>query len=341
MSDNNRKLLLAAVGVGAFLGARALLRRIHAYDLRGKTVLITGGSRGLGLVLARELGSEGAKLAIAARDRAELDRALADLDGLGFRATAVVCDVTDRAQVERMVQTVTASMGPIDVLVNNAGVIQVGPMETMTLADYEEAMRIHFWAPLYTTLAVLPAMRQRREGRIVNISSIGGKVSVPHLLPYAASKFALVGLSEGMTAELAKDGIRVTTVIPGLMRTGSPRNAFFKGKNEEEYAWFKLGDSMPGLSTSAEHAARRIVSACRHGDAEVVLTLPAQLAVLFHGIFPGLTADILARVNRALPDPGGIGTERVRGKESESGVSESWLTGLTDRAARANNEVRA
>src|SRR5262249_29078614 len=143
--------------------------------------------------------------------------------------------------------------------VNNAGIIQVGPMETMTLADYQEAMRVHYWGPLYTALAVLPQMKQRRAGRIVNITSIGGKVAVPHLLPYVGSKFALVGLSEGLRAELMKDGILVTTVVPGLMRTGSPRNAFFKGQNEAEYAWFKIGDSIPVLTTSAERAARRIV----------------------------------------------------------------------------------
>src|SRR5204863_2590958 len=128
---------------------------------------------------------------------------------------------------------------------------------------------------VHTTLDVMPDMRARREGRIVNISSIGGKVSVPHLLPYSASKFALVGLSEGLRAELAKDGIVVTTVCPGLMRTGSPRNAQFKGQHRAEYAWFTLSDSMPFFSQSAERAARQILSACRHGEAEVVLSLPA------------------------------------------------------------------
>ncbi|MEJ7710408.1 MAG: SDR family oxidoreductase [Pyrinomonadaceae bacterium] len=140
-----------------------------------------------------------------------------------------------------MVQRVTETLGGIDVLINNAGLIQVGPLEVMTLEDYEEAMRTHFWAPLYTILAVLPQMRRRQEGRIVNISSIGGKIAVPHLVPYSASKFALVGLSTGLRTELAKDKIVVTTVSPGLIRTGSPRNATFKGKHREEYAWFSIG----------------------------------------------------------------------------------------------------
>jgi len=312
---------------------------MRAYDLRGKVVLITGSSRGLGLVLAREFAREGARLALCARDPDELDRALEELGGQGVRAAGVVCDITDRHQVEQMVDVFRQAFGRIDVLVNNAGVIQVGPMEEMTLADYEEAMRTHYWGPLYATLAVLPDMKRRHEGRIVNISSIGGKISVPHLLPYNASKFALAGLSEGLRAELFKDGVVVTTIIPGLMRTGSPRNAFFKGQHRAEYVWFKVGDSIPIASMSARRAARRIVEACKYGEAEVILTLPAKLAVWFHGLFPGLTADLLSLVNRGLPGPGGIGTRRLPGKESTSPLSESWITGLTDRAALENNEM--
>jgi short-subunit dehydrogenase len=224
-------------------------------------------------------------------------------------------------------------------LINNAGTIEVGPMDVMTIEDYEKAMQTHFWGPLYAVLAVLPEMQRRNEGRIVNISSIGGKISVPHLLPYSASKFALVGLSEGLRAELRKDGIRVTTVCPGLMRTGSPRNATFKGQHEAEYAWFKISDSLPLTSINGRRAARQVVNAARHGDAEVVLTIQAKAAVLFHGIFPGLTADLLGLVNQLLPKAGGIGTAREKGRESESSLTRSWLTALTDRAAQENNQV--
>ncbi|MGH9900873.1 MAG: SDR family NAD(P)-dependent oxidoreductase, partial [Pyrinomonadaceae bacterium] len=232
MKEKNRDaLILAAAGAGALLAARTFVRRWREYDLRGKTVLITGGSRGLGLVLARELAREGANLAICARDPAELERARVDLINRGANAIAFPCDVTDRAQVKELVDVVRHRFGRIDVLVNNAGVIQVGPVEEMTLEDYEEAMRTHFWGPLHMILEVLPDMRRRGGGRIVNVSSIGGKIGVPHLTPYSASKFALVGLSEALRAELGKDGVVVTTVCPGLMRTGSPRNATFKGQH--------------------------------------------------------------------------------------------------------------
>jgi NAD(P)-dependent dehydrogenase (short-subunit alcohol dehydrogenase family) len=332
-------LLLAAVGAGALLAARAAFRKWQEYGLRGKTVLITGGSRGLGLVMAREFAREGAQVAICARDREELERASEDLARQGARVFAVPCDVTDRSQVRELVEVVTGHFGRIDVLVNNAGVIQVGPLEVMTLEDYEQALNVHFWGPLQLMLAVLPQMRERREGRIVNISSIGGKIGVPHLVPYSASKFALAGLSEGVRAEVAKDGVAVTTVYPGLMRTGSPRNATFKGQHRAEYTWFAISDALPVTSIQAERAARQIVAACKRGEAELIITMQAVAAVRFHQLFPEVSADLRALVNRLLPGPGGIGRKRAKGKDSETALAPSILTALSDRAAVRNNEV--
>jgi short-subunit dehydrogenase len=183
-------------------------------------------------------------------------------------------------------------------------------------------------------------MRERQSGRIINISSIGGKISVPHMLPYSASKFALVGLSEGLRAELAKDGIAVTTVTPGLMRTGSPLQASFKGQHEKEFTWFTISDSLPIASISAERAAREIVAACKRGAAELTLTLPARLVIPFHGVFPGLTADLLGVMNRLLPAPGGIGTEVARGTESQTEIGRKW-SAVSYAAARKNNELAA
>jgi NAD(P)-dependent dehydrogenase (short-subunit alcohol dehydrogenase family) len=333
-------LLLAAAGAGAYLAYRAWKGWARHYDLRGRTVLITGASRGLGLVLAREALAEGARLAICSRNAEDLDRARDELVRRG-PVIAVPCDITDRGQVAEMVRDVESRLGPVDVLINNAGVIQVGPVEVMTLEDYEEAMRTHYWGPLYTILAVLPGMRRRGHGRIVNVTSIGGKVAFPHLVPYDASKVALVGLSEGLRAELIKDGVYVTTVVPGLMRTGSPPNATFKGQHRLEYAWFAIGDALPFSSISAESAARQILAACKAGTAEITISLPAKLAVLFHGVLPGMTADMLGLVNRLLPGPGGIGTRRAFGKESGSALAPSPLTALSDWASAQNREVGA
>jgi NAD(P)-dependent dehydrogenase (short-subunit alcohol dehydrogenase family) len=339
MRGRDLAILLGTIGAGAWLALRAY--REGKFNFAGKNVLITGGSRGLGIVLSRQLAQAGARLAICARDEDELHRAKQDLEEYGRPVVALPCDITQQQQVEATVKKVQDELGPIDVLINNAGIITTGPLECMTIDDFQEAMNTNFWGALYAILAVLPQMRERQEGRIVNISSIGGKVSVPHLLPYSAAKFALTGLSEGLRSELAKDNIVVTTVCPGLMRTGSPRNAMFKGQHRAEYAWFSISDALPVTSVSAEHAARSIISACRRGDAELVISLPARFAVLFHGIFPGLTASLLQLVNRLLPGPDGAGTETVPGRESESAWSPSALTALSDRAAERNNEIPA
>ena len=336
--DKGSLLGLALTGAGLYLAARASRQYARWYDLRGKNVLITGGSRGLGLALGREFVSRGACVAICARDVEELERASSDLVRPGRPVLALPCDVANLEEVGRMVEAVREHFGTIDVLVNNAGVIEVGPVETMTMADFEEALDINLRGPLHTMLAVVPEMRQRGEGRIVNIASIGGKIAMPHLAPYAMSKFALVGLSKAMRVELAKDGVIVTTVCPGLMRTGRPRNATFKGRHRAEYAWFSISDSLPLLTANAERAARRIISACQRGEAEVIFPLPAKIAALADAIAPELTAGLLSLINRLLPPPGGIGSDRVKGSESQSSLSPSWLTLLGDRAARRYNE---
>jgi NAD(P)-dependent dehydrogenase (short-subunit alcohol dehydrogenase family) len=333
----NRLATLAAAGVGAYWLYRALK---PGYDFGGKNVLITGGSRGLGLVLARELVGRGARVAICSRDPDELKAAYDDLAGRGGRVVAVECDVTDREQIRRFVAAARQRLGPVDVLVNNAGIIGVGPLDTQTVADFERALQVHLWASLYAVLEVLPEMRARRAGRIVNIASFGGKVAVPHLVPYCVSKFAQVGLSDGLRAELAADGITVTTVCPGLMRTGSHINAEFKGRHEEEYAWFALGNAIPGMSMTAERAARQILRAVALGDAEIVLTLPAKLAVVARNVAPNLFQSVTELVNKlALPKPGGIGTDKVKGYASRGKLPEA-VTVLSDRAAKENNEIR-
>lgn len=333
----NRLATLAAVGAGAYLASRWLR---PGYDFRGKHVLITGGSRGLGLVLARELAARGARLSLCARDPDELTAAFQELSAAGAAVTAVECDVTDRDRVREFVAVARRRLGPVDVLVNNAGVIGVGTFEDTRDEEFELSLKTHLYAPLWFTQEVVPEMRARRAGRVVNVSSFGGKVAVPHMLPYVAGKFALVGFSHGLRAELAKDGIVVTTVCPGMTRTGSHLQAEFKGQHDKEFRWFASGLSVPGFSQSAEGAARAILRAVALGDAEVVLTVPAKLAVLANAVAPGLVSGLAALTNRyVLPVPGGVGPERVKGYASR-GKTPALLTALPDRAAARNNEVR-
>jgi NAD(P)-dependent dehydrogenase (short-subunit alcohol dehydrogenase family) len=331
-------LAAGAITIGAALISRGL-RTLRAMDFRGRSVVITGGSRGLGLQLAREFGQLGARLTLAARDGEELERARQDLAGRGMDVNAVACDVSRREEAERLVAAAVDRTGSIDVLINNAGIIQVGPLEHMKVADFEEAMAVHFWGPLYAMLAAIPEMRRRGGGRIVNVSSIGGKIGVPHLVPYCASKFALVGLSDSVRGEVAKDNIFVTTVCPGLMRTGSPFNAWFKGRHREEFTWFTISDSLPVASIAAERAAAQIVDACRHGDAELVISWPAKLAVVANAVVPESVALALTIANRMLPGPGGNGDQAHSGWQSLSSWAPSKLTTLTERAAARNNEL--
>ncbi|TGE18880.1 SDR family NAD(P)-dependent oxidoreductase [Hymenobacter elongatus] len=341
MKRKTRNNWLTAVGIGTLLAAASLwTNRRGFYTLQGRVVLITGGSRGLGLIMARHAVAEGARVAICARDAEELERARQELTAGGAEVLALTRDVTDADAVRTLVAEVQQQLGAIDVLINNAGIISAGPLDHTDLRDYQDSMDTHFWAPLHAMQAVLPGMRQRGEGRIVNIASVGGKVAVPHLAPYSASKFALVGLSEAFRSELLQHGILVTTVCPGLMRTGSARHALIKGQHQKEYAWFSIADSLPVISMDADDAARQIWNACRRGDAEVILGLPAKLLSAFHGLLPGTTTDVLGWVNRALPGrTGELGNERRHGYESESAVSQSWLTTLTRKAERANNEL--
>lgn len=319
--------------------ARRLLARFMRFDLNGKVAVITGGTRGLGLVLARQLIERGAAVAICSRDQQEVDKAREELLQKGGVVFAAACDVTDRDHLVAFLEETERELGAIDVLINNAGQIQVGPMELMNTDDYEAAMRVHFFAPLHATLAVLPSMRERRSGRIVNITSIGAKVPLPHLLPYSASKYAAYGFSAGLNAELAREGICVTTVCPGLMRTGSPRHAQIKGQHEAEYAWFKIGDSLPGLSMNAERAARQILDACVRGEPEVVLSLPAKGLSRLYGLAPSFMQRVFGFFAQALPSAEEGSEQPVEGKDIALPPWPRMLTRLTDEASLRNNEV--
>ncbi|MBX5480531.1 MAG: SDR family NAD(P)-dependent oxidoreductase [Myxococcaceae bacterium] len=327
----------AGVGVGALL-ARTWMRAGRRYELRDRTVLITGSSRGLGLALAREFARRGAKLALCARDADELNAAREELAASGAEAFASPCDITDPEQVKEFLAKVADRFGEVDVLVNNAGVLEVGPLEAMTPQDFEEAMRTHFYGPLNLTLSLVPAMRRRRDGRVVNISSIGGLIAVPHLLPYAASKFALTGFSEGLRTELAADNVWVTTVCPGLMRTGSPRHAWFKGHPLKEYRWFLFGATLPVLTVDPARAAKKIVDACVQGRALLVVGAHFKAAAKLHALFPELTSGLLAVVDELLPRAFDGTREKVEGTDLEPPRGGGIVDRLNRFAARRFNE---
>ena len=327
-----------AAGLAAFGFVAMAARKHKKHSFNGDAVLITGGSRGLGLIMARALVKEGARVAIVARDEEEIARAIDDLASIGGEVTGIICDVRSRTDAERAVAECVKRLGSIDCLINDAGIIQTGPLETQTEKDFRDAMDTHFWGPFYTMQAAIEYMRSAGGGRMINISSIGGKIAVPHLAPYCASKFALAGLSSAMNAELAKDGIVVTTVYPGLMRTGSHINAEFKGQHEKEFALFSLVNAMPVSSINAERAAEKVLEASRCGRAEIVISVQAKAAVTFNALFPEAMSTILATTNRFLPGPGESGTAKFKGRESTSALSPSIFTAHIDEASKENNE---
>lgn len=302
---------------------------------------MAGGSRGLGLLIARRLQERGYAVAICARDRAELDDAARLLDDGPVHT--VVCDVSDRAAVQRMVAEVEQTLGPIDVLLTVAGIIQAGPAESMTYEHFDDAVGTMLMGPVNVTWAVLLGMRRRRSGHIGTVASIGGMVSPPHLLPYATAKFGAVGFSDGLVAELAGTGVTATTVVPGLMRTGGHEHARFTGDVAREYAWFAPGASLPLVSMDADRAAERIVAGVLAGRPMVVLTPLAKVGIRVRGLMPATTSRLMGLMARALPsapaDPTSQGT--VEGRDADRRLGSQLvrrLTTLGSRAAARNNE---
>ena len=318
---------------------------------RDKVVLITGGSRGLGLAIARRLRAEGASLALLARDADELERARQDLLAIptptGGEADpgevlAVPCDLAQSTAIPDAIHAVTRHFGALDVVINDAGIIQAGPLQNMTVEDFERTMQVNFWAAFHVNRAARPHLHGERGARIVNVASIGGRIAVPHLAPYSASKFALVGYSSALTTELAREGIRVTTVSPGLLRTGSHVKAEFKGQHAKEFDWFATSNSFPLDSTSAEGAAKLIVEACRRGQPVLTFPLSTRAAEIAQAVFPNLTARALELINRyVLPAPGtGPAAQDTRtGAQSRSlETTPAWKTTFADAAVESHNE---
>jgi NAD(P)-dependent dehydrogenase (short-subunit alcohol dehydrogenase family) len=302
----------AVAGIGAIAAARTVMPPPPKRH-RGRVVLITGGSRGLGLALAHRYGRSGATLILVSRDSEELTQARDIL--LRHKAVQhpdqillLPADLTNAEQAAALVDYSVGFFGRIDILINNAGVIEVGPVEDQPIEAYQRAMATNFFASLYTTNAALPHLLQRNpiygQASIVNIASIGGKFAMPHLLPYVASKFALVGYSQGLHAELRHKGIRVTTVCPGLMRTKGEAHAHFTGQIKKEERWFKLSAKTPILAASAKRAANKIYNAVVAGRAEITITPQAWLAARIAGLAPETTQYLASIVNEfILPAP--------------------------------------
>lgn len=316
----------------------ALMTRLATNRLTGQTVVIVGGSRGLGLDLARQLAAAGCKIALCARDTQEVERVRNELVSTGAAVFARPCDATQPDQVEDFIAATLHRFGSLDMLITCAATIQVGPLETMSDGDVDDALEQIFWSAYYPTMAVLSHMRERKAGRIVHVSSFGGKLGVPHMLPYCTAKFALTGFSASLRSEVAQDGISVTTITPGLLRTGAHVNAPFKGQHDKEYLWFSAGATLPLVSLPSATAARRILRAAARGDAESTLTSGIRLLVIANALAPKLVSRLLSLQNRLLPSAEGGTVKPLRGMEVAA-RSRSRLVRALDDYGRKNADA--
>jgi short-subunit dehydrogenase len=286
-TDSRRLARYGGLSVGAAVALAGMMAlRRNRRSLSGRVALITGGSRGLGLELSRRLAAEGCRLILVSRDKDELERAVAELSQSAIDVCAIPCDLTQKAEIRHMMQEALHRFRRVDILINNAGEITVGPIDAFSELEFERAMDLMFWAGVRTTLSLLPHLLRSGDADIVNVTSIGGKIAVPHLLPYTAAKFAMTGFSEGLQSELRGRGVHVLTVTPGLMRTGGHLHAQFAGDHDHEYRWFAVGATIPGLSMNVTRAASQIVDALIRRKREIALTLAAKSAIRIHGAFP-------------------------------------------------------
>jgi NAD(P)-dependent dehydrogenase (short-subunit alcohol dehydrogenase family) len=313
------KVLLASAATGALILLNEKRAERNERSIAGAVVVITGGSRGLGLALAREFAAEGCRIAICARDEKELDEAREDLRKHSAKAFTFVCDVAEKEQVETFAREVTNHFGRIDIWVNNAAIIQVAPLEDVKLEEFEKAMAVNFWGKVHGSMAAVPQMIERRSGHIVNINSVGGMISLPHMAAYSASKFAGQSYSESLSVELAPKGVQVTTVSPGPLRTGSFTATEYSGDAKEEMEWFGAQASFPLPAPlgplAADKAASLIVRAVKRGTKHLVIPpIPFDVLARLHGLLPEVSLAVRTWINGHLPAPTGS-NETQNGEE--------------------------
>lgn len=321
-------------GAGALWGTRAYLRSRRWMDLRGRVAVVTGADSGFGLILAQQLAEQGAVVVVAARKADELQQAAEKVRSRGAQEVlAVPTDVSVEAEANHLIEETVRRFGRIDVLINNAGLMLVGAVPTITLDDYRNLMATNFWGAVYTSQAALPHMRTRQFGRIANVGSVGGRFVVPHMIPYVASKFALTGYTKALRVEAVRDNVFVTGIYPATIRTGGHTHAWFKGDQEAEYRWFAPSDALPGLATSAETAARGTIAAIQGGDPEKIIGLSAKLNIAFEGFFPDWTSELTALVERAMPAPKNVDAPAVQGGDLRGRLAD-FVNRLVPSAAR-------
>lgn len=254
------------------------------------TVLITGASQGIGKATALLFAQKGYNLVLAARRAEPLAGVEQEAQTFGCTVLSVPTDVSDADQVKTLVDKALDRYGAIDVLINNAGIYISGPAEHFSLADWHQVIDTNLWGYIHMIHALLPHFLERGSGTIVNLSSIGGKVPLPYLVPYSTSKFAVTGLTEALHSELKPKGIHVCGVYPNVIKSSLMERAIFRGKDEQD-AQARRDQLDQVLSTPViekpEDVANVIWDAVKNQRSEVMVG-SANVSKAAYGIFPGV-----------------------------------------------------
>lgn len=260
-------------------------------------VLITGASQGTGKATAIEFAAQGWDVTLAARGEDRLQAVAEQIEQMGRKAIALPTDVSNPEQVATLVEKSLATFGKIDVLINNAGICLTGPMVNTSLEDWHRIFDTNLWGYVHTIQAVLPTLLAARSGSIINVGSIGGKVPMPNMTAYCASKYALTGLTETLRLELASKGIHVGIVHPGVIDSDFLERAMFRGDSDEEVQGRQQQMSQAlqsGLASQPEDIAEAIWQAVRKEQNEVVVGVSA-IATNLNRFFPSLTQWALSK----------------------------------------------
>lgn len=255
------------------------------------TVLITGASQGSGRATALLFARNGYDVALAARQPERLESVAHQIEALGQRAIAVPTDVGNAEQVERLVAKTLETFGQVDVLVNNAGICLSGAIEQTSLADWHQIMDTNFWGYVHTVQALLPHFVERKTGAIANVGSFGGKMPLPQMTAYCASKYAVTGFTESLRLELAPQGIHVCAIHPGVINSDFLERAQFRSTTEQVSDTMR--QRMQATLQSAwvsqpEDIAQAIWNAIRHQKPEIVVGATFWATEL-HRLFPSVT----------------------------------------------------
>jgi short-subunit dehydrogenase len=261
------------------------------YDLKDKVVAVSGASEGIGLATARAFAREGARLALGARSRDKIEELAKELRAQGAQVFAGALDVTDEMQVVRYFESLFAEWGYCVVLVNNAGVGCFAPVAELSVDLFDKVVQVNLYGALRCIRAVLPVMRARGRGQIINVSSTVGKRALPFVGGYCATKFALNALTESLRVEVADEGIDVILVCPGLTATSFRENAL-SSRHERP--------TVPLRGQSPDAVAAAIVRASKRRAREVIVSASGRALLTVNAVTPALLDQVLGRVARRM-----------------------------------------